>query len=291
MPGSVPSTKLKTAYCNITESSLNQLLYCDPALGAANYQYQLTDSASGGVLIYTRAASSNDFKMNWVSGVQYGRTYSVTVRANVGGAWGLFGATCKVRTPGAIPLTKLKVGDCGRTLPAVSTIIYCNSVLGASNYQYRVLDDAGFSAYYTKGVGATDFKLSWVPGVVVNHTYKIIVKANVGGVWGNFGDTCLVTTGPVMRLENEAEPLEQSFNLFPNPVAGNELNLTSNSVSGDAVIEICNIMGVKVFDLRKNYLAGDVITLPIDESYNNGVYFLSITVKGEKFYKKFIIAK
>jgi hypothetical protein len=92
----VPTTKLSAAYCNIVESSFNQVLYCDAVTGATNYRYVVVDPSNGNTFTYTRG-NSTDFAMSWVTGVTTNKTYNVQVAPYVG-SWLPYGATCSVTT-------------------------------------------------------------------------------------------------------------------------------------------------------------------------------------------------
>ncbi|MBI2968608.1 MAG: T9SS type A sorting domain-containing protein, partial [Bacteroidetes bacterium] len=100
-PASVPATKVRTADCGITLSSLSQAIYCDPVSVAYNYEWEWINAASGFSKTVLRNHSSNNFYPIWVPGIQYGKTYDVRVRAYSAGAWGSFGTVCQITTPAA----------------------------------------------------------------------------------------------------------------------------------------------------------------------------------------------
>jgi hypothetical protein len=257
------------------------------------YQYQLTDMGNGTILSYIMNNSSTSFRFSWVTNIRYNRTYSIVVRAYVSGAWQAYGSSCNVSTPASIPTTQIQPATCGTTLAAVSTTMNCVAVDGAKDYQYHVTDGMGFDAYYKRTSNATDFRLSWVPGTVVNHTYNIQVRAWDGAAWGPFGASCSVTTGPVPRMAGEPDETEYILNVFPNPVSENEFNLTLENAEqpGEMTVEIYNTMGVKVKYAVTNFVPGEEIKIPFGESITNGVYFLTATVNDKKIYSKFVVAK
>ncbi|MEN9640765.1 MAG: hypothetical protein RLZZ262_2634 [Bacteroidota bacterium] len=88
--------------------------------------------------------------------------------------------------------TQLTDEYCNATDVAMSDIIYCNPVDGASMYLWRFVNSAGalVSDEYSLG---TAFYTSQIPGVQSGMYYAVMVKALVGEDWGPFGATCGMT--------------------------------------------------------------------------------------------------
>ena len=129
-PADIPSTSLQSSYCNSTLGSINQYVYCTPVGGAQRYEYEF---ALNGDTMLAYSPSSNPsgtfFSLLFAPTVQYSATYSVRVRARVGGMWGSFGSACNLTTPPA-PSTSLQAAYCGITLSALNNYIYCAPVTG-----------------------------------------------------------------------------------------------------------------------------------------------------------------
>ncbi len=121
------------------------------------------------------------------------------------------------------------------------------------------------------------------------------------GVWTNYGVACNVTTPVVTNIDENSfvrdpeadDNTDFSMNIYPNPVLNNELNLMfeNTEYEGIIAIEIYNIMGVKMLNQEQEFSPGDVLALPIDGNYTNGVYFLGITIDNKKYFSKFVVAK
>lgn len=191
-----PSTSLMSSYCGITESTLNQVLYCYTVVGAANYRYEITDQSSGSVIAtYVRGNNLNNFELDWVTAAGYGKTYSIKVAAYVGGVWLAYGSACTVTTPAA-PSTSLMASYCGITASSLSQVVYCYTVTGATNYRYEITDQSSGSvvATYVRGNNLNNFELDWVSAITYSKTYSIKVAAYVGTTWLNYGSACTVTT-------------------------------------------------------------------------------------------------
>lgn len=284
------STNLQPAYCGITVTYLDQKVYCVAVSGATNYQYSVTHPASGYSGTYTRNANATDFSLHRLSGIKYGTTYEVRVRAYVNGSWGSYGTVCMLSSPAIIPTTKIRAADCGATLAAVSTRIYCDAVSGTTGYRYRVQNTSlGFDQYYTRIPNVTDFRLSYV-GAAINTTYSVSVAAIVGNDVGPFGVVCQVTTGPVLRLAGDFDE-ENTMTVFPNPITGSEVSIMiEGMILGEEVqVEVYDMMGSKVFSGNLVYENDEGITLPLDGSFHKGVYFVNAMVANRKFCQKFVI--
>ena len=64
----------------------------------------IQDPSGGFTAYYDRGGAATDFAMSRVNGIQYGKTYSVSVSVAVGGTWSNYGPLCTVTTPYA-PIT------------------------------------------------------------------------------------------------------------------------------------------------------------------------------------------
>ncbi len=196
----IPATSLSPASCNSTVSSMYDQIYCTPVAGASNYRYKVENSALGFNSVFERNSSLTDFRMNWAPGVQYATTYTVSVAAKVNGNWGAYGASCTV-TIGPFPSTNLSPVSCNSTLTSMSDAFTCVAVNGATDYQYRISNSAlSYSVEVKRNSTLNDYRLSWLPaasGAQYATTYNVEVRAFVGGVWGNYGSICQLTTPPV----------------------------------------------------------------------------------------------
>lgn len=191
-----PTTQLQAAYCGITQTTLDQVLYCSSIVGASNYRYEITDQSNNSVVTYIRGNYLTNFQMNWVSSINYARTYSIRVASSVGGVWMPYGSACIVTTP-AFPTTQLQASSCGITETTLNQTLWCNAVVGASNYRYEITDQtSGAVTTFLRGNNLTNLQLDWIASVTYGRTYGIRVVAYVGSTWGSYGASCSVTTPP-----------------------------------------------------------------------------------------------
>jgi len=318
-PPAIPTTSLKPSSCGITLANLNDYVYANTAVGASTYQFRFVHAASS----FTATYSSNVAKAPGIgiSGIQYGRTYDVDVRVMVGGVWGTFGAVCLVTTPPAVPTTQLKPVDCGRTLSALNEFIRAEAVIGVNQYEFRFINSiSSFTATVNRGTAIVN--VSSVPGIQYATTYNVDVRAQVGGVWGNYGAVCTITTpgSPMVRqpsgsvdgfdqnLSNSEESqygtlkqiqntsLEEnnlSIEVYPNPTHDGNVMMDIASLSGEIVlIKLYDLAGRELLGLSKaitpgvsNIIPGEFGSLGL----SNGIYILKVSVGTENIYQKLIV--
>lgn len=96
-----PSAEIQSSFCGTTLSSINTNIYANNIPGAANYKFLITNSGlsySDSLLI----GNGGYFKLSSLSGIQASTTYTVQVKAKVGGEWSSYGSSCAITTPGSI---------------------------------------------------------------------------------------------------------------------------------------------------------------------------------------------
>jgi len=93
------------------------------------------------------------------------------------------------------------------------------------------------------------------------------------------------------------EPIDINFNVYPNPAVNSaKINFTI-AQSGCADLSIYNIIGQKVSNIYKGYLAQGKHTYQINllnrqnNKLSNGVYFCVLKINGNTFHKKLTILK
>jgi hypothetical protein len=233
--------------------------------------------------------------MSWVPGIAFNTTYYVEVRANLGGNWGAFGPACTVTTPANIPTTQLEAQWCNATLVSTSQIISSVIVPNATNYQYHIFDGAGFNATINRGSSSNLFSLGWVPGIQGSTTYNIEVRAMVGGVWGNFGPVCTLTT-PVTpsapsRISFNNSPINDviEVNVYPNPAQSFfNIEFTSKDLA-NYIINMYDMSGRIVYNEINVSTAGNNLVNINIESLNKGIYLIVLDFENERVQKQIVV--
>ncbi len=104
-----------------------------------------------------------------------------------------------------IATTKLKSSQCGITISTLTTQLYATAVAGAQAYRFQVTNGATVREYTPANAGEAFFNLNLLQGgAAYGVAYSVKVAIKVEGVWGNYGDACIVTTpaaSPLTKLK------------------------------------------------------------------------------------------
>jgi hypothetical protein len=185
--------------------------------------------------------------------------------------------------------------------PTNNSFIYATPVVGAGQYQFRIFNTSeGYNQTFTRSTYILQLKWnnSVAPMLVNGSTYNVEVRANIGGVWGNFcPSTCTIT------IDNSggsgfASMEQTSFgdaSMWPNPVRDGQVNLSIGGLK-DAdqriIVEVQDIYGKQVF-AQEFGNSGDrfstILQLPKDIA--SGVYMVNITVNGAKTVQRLTVVR
>ena len=189
------TTSLTPASCGSTVTSLDDFLYYHAVSGATNYRVEIVNAQQSYSVVNVRNRTVPDFKLSWIPGTQYGRTYTIRVAAYVAGTWRSFGPACTVTTTSVIPTTQLSAGSCGVTLSALDQTLNFTQVAGATNYRIEITNSSQpLNIVSVRNNTVLNFKLSFFSGIQYNRTYSIRIGAFVNGSWEPYGSICQVTT-------------------------------------------------------------------------------------------------
>ena len=189
------TTSLTPVSCGSTITSLDDVLYYHAVTGASNYKVEVVNAQQPFNVVNIRNRTVPDFKLSWIPGTQYGRTYTIRVSAYVGGVWKSFGPSCTVTTASVTPTAQLSAGSCNVTLTSLNQTLNFGLVGGATNYKFEVVNAAqSFSVVNVRNNTVSNFNLSWISGIQYGRTYDIRISAYVNNTWQAWGNTCSVTT-------------------------------------------------------------------------------------------------
>jgi hypothetical protein len=264
----IPTTTIMPSFCGTTLAALDTKIGATPVYNATGYRFEIT---KGGVTTIYDSVVYN-FRLADAGIAAYGSTYAIRVAAQVNGVYGNYGASCNVTTPtlvtNTVPTTTIQPSFCGATLATLDTKIAAVMVAGATKGRFEITIAGGSPVVYE--VAAYNFKLSQTGVAVLNNTsYSIRVAAFVGGVWGNYGASCTVTTPSVpapARLK--AKTFEVSA--YPNPFE-TAFNLNLETPSKEAVaIVVYDMMGKLVETHQVNPM--EVVNLQLGSNFSTGIY-------------------
>ncbi len=195
-------TEIKPVYWNTTLASLDTSIVAIPFPGAQMYRFEVK---SGATIIGTyeiNSANPNNFALAKFLGVAYSTTYSIRVALKIGGTWGGYGNSHNVSTPVLSPATvlttKILSTFCGTTLSSLDTKIGTTPVSAATGYRFEITTSGTTTVYDS---ATYNFRLADAVVATYGTTYAIRVAAQVNGVYGNYGVSCVVTT-PSLTANN-----------------------------------------------------------------------------------------
>ena len=281
---SIPNTGLNSTSCGLTVAALNSYVYCTSVSGATDYQYEITDTARNRVDTITVGGTQLAIPLSRLTNIHYGTTYRVRVRAYKGSDWGSFGSVCRITTP-SIPSSAL--ATCNSIVSNTSSFIYCNSVLGSTNYSYEISNTTlSYKDTVARGSSVTSISLSSFPGLQSGKTYDVRVRAYKAPDWGPFGSVCTVRIGPAVRLAHQESTesivsfKETEISVYPNPF--NESFVISSNSTTSVEVKIIDYLG-RVF--QKYTLIGNT-SQKIGEDLVSGVYVVeAISGQERKVFK------
>ncbi|HTF03429.1 MAG TPA: T9SS type A sorting domain-containing protein, partial [Bacteroidia bacterium] len=296
-----PVPQLAGSSCGVSGLNLNNYIYTASVPGAQDYEYRFVNTLLGYTGTRVRGSNYTDLCLRWVTGLRYGQTYDVTVRAKINGVWGSFGPMCQV-TLQAFPSTGLTVASCGTIDLMPTDRIYCNAVAGATNYQYRLTPPSGPAIVRNRNAATTDFYMQYAPGLTASTTYTVEVRAYAGGEWGTFADMCTVTTsasyGQSARMDFDNPTTagevdsESTMLMYPNPVGDNTLHLQLDGYNtSTAVVEIYDMSGRLVLSQQAALSMGSALVDLNIESLQTGMYMVTIIAGEERITKQLVVDK
>lgn len=295
-----PTTSLSAGSCGATGLTPTSYIWCNPIAGATDYEYTISNSSIGYSQVKYRGTLHSSIHLTMFTGLLYGETYDVVVKAKVGGVWGPAGSTCQI-TLSSLPTTSLHASSCGATGLNKSSYIKCIAIPGATDYEYTITNTSlGYSQVRTRGSLHTTICLNVFSGLLPNTTYDVTVKAYVSGLWSSTGASCTISTSSfaaiiddhlsdLRNLEVLTSDLgKQNFNVYPNPVSKNSfLNIELAEQSSITLI-ISDIMGRLIFE--KTYSDVKLFQVALSElQLEQGAYTLSIVNGTEIQNKKLFI--
>jgi hypothetical protein len=250
--GAAPTTQVNADWCaGSSNYFLAENILADPLTGATSYRFTFDDGVSP--IEYT----SNNYSVQlYQAGLEYAKTYSVTVEALLPSGYTVPGPACTLSTAVKPESTGLQMSSCNGTYTWPSSdFILSDNILGAEFWEFRFSPlgaGASFSVInpdlsLTLDANITEF----APGT----TYDVDVRVYAGNVWGDFATVCPITIVPAPV----AQPIDDiavkeltpafDFVIYPNPTAGREIMIEMNADKENAsyTLEVTDIAGKTVY--------------------------------------------
>jgi autotransporter-associated beta strand protein len=183
----VPLTKVANSQCGITLATINTTIFANTVWGVNLYEFSVYNTLSSQTQIFQ--TTNRYFNLTQLNNYSFSTTYQIKVRTRYVDQWTDFGDVCNVTTPSEI--TQIETAFCGTTQSSYENDIFCNSVFGATIYEFRLVN-GGTTLTIQKS--SRTFKFSQVNGINQNTTYSISVRTSTNGIWSAFGTACSLTT-------------------------------------------------------------------------------------------------
>lgn len=271
-------------------------------LGSTNYRWIFDDGQSQ--LEYNSGTTSPICPLQLVDGLQLGTTYTVEVFAT--DANGLESSQSDPKTISMnafVPDTEINPTffNCGALAP-VSQVLSAVEVCAVDQYTFRFTNLSQIEEEPIEIARPNRFIiLSFVSGLIPGDTYDVAVRANSGGLEGDYANECeltLIDTGELPGLAGISAPAHGSpemisLRLIPNPSNGTHVMFTTaNHSSGSTfTIEVFDLQGKRIMD-QVSSRQGDQngYTLDFSEKLNPGVYLVRlITPDGTATTEKLVV--
>jgi hypothetical protein len=196
----VPVVQLRASDCNNFSLTTNDIIKStQPTVtnNVAFYQWRFEELEAPFNIyeVIPPNPTNPNFRMFWLSQIQYGRTYSVSVRVgtNPGATTGEYGPACEIGLQPNVLTTQLEQQYWNSFLNFCD-VIGCNAVGGADRYRWE-FDD--FQNPTLNAYGQTNqrlLKMSTVPGLALAKVYVVRAFAEVNGMESPVGPQRFVVT-------------------------------------------------------------------------------------------------
>jgi len=279
-----PITQLSSGYRDISLTYMSQGIKCDAASNISGYRFEFVD----GLNTYYFSSTSNTIALSSVSGLLYGKTYSVrvnTYRTTMyetiqGSSGNAYNVTIK-----PLPTTTLIPTSCGVTLSNLTDLIYCYTFVGAS-YEWEIYNAS--NSLLIKTFVAHNHPSISACGMTYGVTYNVRIRLRVGTQIGNFGPYCSVTVSG-LKSEKVIEAVtdvteNQSDNVIISPIPTKE-DITIRNCTQYNTISIFNSIGQKLHQQKIN---SNEIILDL-RLYPNGLYYIILENDTNKVIKPILI--
>ncbi len=236
----------------------------DPVGAADKYRWTFND------LFATIEAYGDSYyrllRLSDVEGLGLGKTYIVSVFAEVNGQEGPVGQPRFLFTNNFVPNTGLRtdVYPCGETYP-LNFQVQAFEVCNATSYTWRFVNtsQAQEELIYTRFGGSRFIRLEWVDGLIPGDSYDLDVKVNQGGLSGDYSSVCNITidgptTGGIPPDDEDDLNIGNDYETVPSETIigeGVQLDVVKTSLENGTVTfelssNLSDRMTVELFDMN-----------------------------------------
>ncbi len=231
----VLSTQMEQQYAS-TFVDFCDVIGADDVGGADRYRWNFNDFETP--LNVYGDGNQRLLRISKVPGIKLGKTYVVSVFAEVAGMESPAGTFRFINTNNTVPNTGLRtdIYPCGGTYP-INSQVQAIEICKAENYTWRFRNTSQVQPdlIYVRTGGNRFIRLEWVTGLIPGDNYDVDVKARQGAKNGDYSLVCNITIG-----ESTAPFLEEvvSFGNNGDDKEGNDGGLISSVNHDETLIEM-----------------------------------------------------
>lgn len=262
---------------------------CQPVSGATQYEWKFSQN---GNVYATKFSTLNYIVLHSVTPqIAWGNIYQVQVKPTIPNVVTDFGSVCEIGlisqpSQQTVPLTQLRSQDCGKLNYRLNNDnrIVANSIYQAIAYEFEFKNVINGNVVATKVVqGPVCFLNTVTPTLPFPAQYNVRVRVLYGGVWGNYGNPCLIGIIGLNKDEEtqdtqiDTEELALTDYFFEAGAYPNPYNETATLTLASSNNEIMNVYVydftgkvVDAFNVKSNN------NISFGEAYNKGLYFITI---------------
>jgi hypothetical protein len=277
--------------CSAVNLGMDDYITCEAVEGATMYLWRFESPAAGLLTEEYSIGGNNTFWLQSVAGLIYGITVEVRVKALVNEEWTAYGQACFISMGNQVPSTALVADDCGSSMLTDGSVINCDPVLGADEYEWSFINSMLPSPIvltsYVQFVG-----LNLESGFQEGDSYEVSVRARIGEDWGEPGAVCDITFARALGIDDPSA--QASLLIFPNPSNGSTISLQAWNLldqSSVSEIEIYDSNGrvVEKFALNHPGRSSFRTEHQFAERLSAGMYFLKYSLNDRLCEQKMIV--
>ena len=226
----------------------------------------------------TGATNGDNVYTNYTGSLDTSIYYEFTITPNVGTTYDLTGITFRVqRSNTGIRTYAVRAStDYNTNLPAsINPANTSLEVVGTNVFFYNADTNTGQNG---STITLTGPSFTGLTGPVTFRFYGY----NAEAVGGNFSIDDVIISGNVTTLSSNSFDGIKGLTMYPNPLKGNTLFITSTA-NAEMNVKIYNVLGKEVLSTKVNNTSVDVSNLA------SGVYMVKITEEGKTATRKLVI--
>jgi PKD repeat protein len=277
--------------CGEVNLGMDDYITCEAVEGATMYLWRFDHPTSGLLTEEYTLGGNNTFLLQNIAGLEPGMIVNVRVKAQVNQEWTDFGQSCQIGISHQVPTTALFDIYCGLTTLTNGSVVICEVVEGADEYEWS-FSNSDLQSPIVLSSTAPYVALFLDYGFQQGESYFVTVRARVGEEWGERGASCEI--GFALPLGIEEQTNEASLVIFPNPSNGSTIYLQVWNL-----LDQSSVSNIEIYDSNGRVVEKFALDHPGKSSFKTehqfskrlsaGIYFLKYNLNGRMCEQKLIV--